>query len=89
MSAGELAGAALAREELEAALWRAGCAGAAVDAVLAVADAYAEKAADERIAGRVLSRALGRQRLAEAAEGVGKAYGHMTATARAAHGRAA
>jgi hypothetical protein len=83
VSAGEV------REELEAVLWRAGCTEAGVDAALALADAYAEKAADERIAGRVLSRSLGRQRLAEAAGGVGEAYGQMAGMVRPGRVKAA
>jgi hypothetical protein len=86
MSAGE------AREELEGALWHrmpAGTVPGVVDALLALADAYAEEAADERIAGRVLSRSLGRQRLAEAAAGVSEAYGHMAGMVRPGRGKAA
>lgn len=60
-----------AREELEAAAWRAASGDAhehgAVTAVLAAADSYAEAVADERIAGRVTSRSQGRERLEEAA----------------------
>ena len=35
------------------------------DAILAAADAYASAVADERIAGRVHDRTIGRERLAE------------------------
>jgi hypothetical protein len=65
--------AADAREELEAAAWRAVNLGGwtksvwaeAVDALLALADAYATAVADERIAGRVHDRTVGRERLAQ------------------------
>lgn len=54
---------AAAREEFEAAVWRALTLGPrwskAVESILSAADAYAEAVADERIAGR--------KRLAEAA----------------------
>ena len=67
------------REELEAALWRAAndiarCQATGrcracetwMNAALAAADAYAEAVADDRIAGHVTSRAIGRERLDEA-----------------------
>ena len=62
------------REELEAAIWRAYPlprvdAGPKhrerIEAALAAADEYAEAVADERIAGRVHDRTIGRDRLAE------------------------
>lgn len=65
------------REELEAVIWQQHAAhshrtpvecrrcAAAVDATLAAADAYASAVADERIAGRVHDRTIGRERLAE------------------------
>jgi hypothetical protein len=54
------------REELEARLWRLGLNAGDVAELLAGADAYAEAVADERIAGRVVSRIQGRERLAVA-----------------------
>lgn len=57
--------AADAREELEAVLWHLLPEVGAVDAVLALADAYASAVADERIAGRVHDRTIGRERLAD------------------------
>lgn len=59
------------REELEAAAWQATTgvlpahARKLVGAILAAADAYAAAVADERIAGRVHDRTIGRERLAE------------------------
>jgi len=60
------------REELEAAVWRRmpkamprGAVQERVTAILAAADAYATAVADERIAGRVHDRTIGRERLAE------------------------
>lgn len=60
-----------ARDQFEAAVWRALSLGPrwskTVDSILAAADSYAEHVADERIAGHVASRTTGRDRLAEAA----------------------
>jgi DNA-binding XRE family transcriptional regulator len=69
-----------AREALEAAIWMAAATGTAeaVDAALAVADAYAEAAADDRIAGHVASREAGQARLLALAgelEAAGKPMG--------------
>ena len=61
--------AAQAREQLEAAIWRAARCGPSrkpehVLAAMAFADNYADQAADERAAGHVTERMAGRGRLA-------------------------
>ena len=66
------------REELEAAAWHASGPYPDIDLIVAVlraADAYAAAVADERIAGRVHDRTIGRERLDALAQSVAEVRG--------------